>query len=323
MATSSNSRGVSRVLEKLERSVEDGNYYEAHQMYRTLYFRYLGQKKYNELLDMLYNGSVLFLEHEQNISGADLGILLVEVLVKSETCNFSEWIPKLSTIFAKISISTPERDTYIMNCIRWSSSNGHFNHGHPVLHQQVAQVYWNEKNYSQAKHHYIYSKDGKNCAKLLIELQTSQGFRSEIDLFIAQAVLQFLCLNNQITANQTFLSYTAQHPNIKKEGPPYLLPLLNFLWFLLQAIESGKLTTFVIICEQYKPSIKRDPVYLQYLDRIGQIFFGVEPPQQKPDRLFGNLLNNFLGGLTEDSDDDSSPDQPLSESKIQETSELD
>lgn len=30
---------ISRVLEKLEKSVSDGNFYEAHQMYRTLYFR--------------------------------------------------------------------------------------------------------------------------------------------------------------------------------------------------------------------------------------------------------------------------------------------
>lgn len=31
--------GAERVLQKLRKSVEDGNYYEAHQMYRTLYFR--------------------------------------------------------------------------------------------------------------------------------------------------------------------------------------------------------------------------------------------------------------------------------------------
>lgn len=34
-------RGVTRVLEKLEVSVNSGQYYEAHQMYRTLYFRYI------------------------------------------------------------------------------------------------------------------------------------------------------------------------------------------------------------------------------------------------------------------------------------------
>lgn len=32
-------RGVSRVLEKLDNSIKNGDYYEAHQMYRTLYFR--------------------------------------------------------------------------------------------------------------------------------------------------------------------------------------------------------------------------------------------------------------------------------------------
>lgn len=103
--------------------------------------------------------------------------------------------------------------------------------------QNIALVYWSEKNYAQARHHFIYSKDGRNCAKLLIEFQQSQGFKCEADLFICQAVLQFLCLKNKITANQTFTSYTEQHPTIRKVGPPYLLPLLNFLWFLLQAIE--------------------------------------------------------------------------------------
>ena len=31
--------GVERVLAKLRASVDKGEYYEAHQMYRTLYFR--------------------------------------------------------------------------------------------------------------------------------------------------------------------------------------------------------------------------------------------------------------------------------------------
>lgn len=86
-------RGVSRVLEKLENSIKNGDYYEAHQMYRTLYFRwafiwistagkkcrvptllfffrYLGQKKYKDLKDMLYQGSILFLDADQVIREA-------------------------------------------------------------------------------------------------------------------------------------------------------------------------------------------------------------------------------------------------------------
>ncbi|KAJ8938766.1 hypothetical protein NQ318_009121 [Aromia moschata] len=283
-------RGVSRVLEKLEKSVKDGNYYEAHQMYRTLYFRYLGQKKYKELKDMLYN------------AGADLSILLIEVLVQSEDEDCVSWTPKLAKIFSKISPSTPERDTFLAHAIRWSSRGSAY--GHPLLHQSIALVYWEEKNYGQARHHFIHSQDGKSCAKLLIEFQSTQGFRCEADLFIAQAVFQYLCLKNKITAKQTFASYTEQHPRIKRSGPPYLLPLLNFVWFLLRAIESEKLQTFAVLCEQYEPSIKRDPCYVQYLDKIGQIFFGLKPPQQQRGGLFGNFLESFLSGLDEDSDDE-------------------
>lgn len=106
-----------------------------------------------------------------------------------------------------------------------------------VTFQHVAQVFWNEKNYVQARHHYLRSCDGKGCAKLLIEFQSAQGYSYEVDLFIAQTVLQYLCLSNHTTATQTFANYTQQHPSIRRQGPPYLFPLLNFIWFLLQAIE--------------------------------------------------------------------------------------
>lgn len=44
MAANANSRGggIQRVLQKLNKSIEEGSYYEAHQMIRTLYFRFVG-----------------------------------------------------------------------------------------------------------------------------------------------------------------------------------------------------------------------------------------------------------------------------------------
>lgn len=40
MAAKSRSGGTQRVLQKLNKSIEDGEYYEAHQLIRTLYFRW-------------------------------------------------------------------------------------------------------------------------------------------------------------------------------------------------------------------------------------------------------------------------------------------
>lgn len=108
-------RGVARVLAKLESSVESGNYYEAHQMYRTLYFRYLTQKKYEELLELLYKGSLTLLNHEQYTSGADLGLLIVDTLEKGKITDDAEkWMQKIAVLLSKIPPNVVERETLLV-----------------------------------------------------------------------------------------------------------------------------------------------------------------------------------------------------------------
>lgn len=96
-------------------------------------FRYLSQKKYEDLLNLLYKGSTLLLERDQQGSGADLAILLVEVLTKSETKPSEEWIDKLGKIFELMSSTIPERETYLTNSVKWSMDSN--KKGHPLLHK--------------------------------------------------------------------------------------------------------------------------------------------------------------------------------------------
>ena len=144
---------------------------------------------------------------------------------------------------------------------------------------------------------------------MLVEYSTSGGFPSEVDLFITQAVLQYLCLSNLPTATVAFKIYTANHPGIRASEPvsnprpPFLMPLLNFVWFLLElllTVETRKLALFTVLCEQYRVSIGRDPAYRKYLDRIAQLFFGVPPPSSTSrgpgGGIFGNLMASIMGG---------------------------
>ena len=87
---------------------------------------------------------------------------------------------------------------------------------------------------------------------MLVEFHLTRGYSSELDLFIAQTVLQYLCLKKSIAASTAFLvsfvstnssvitkhcqAYTTEHPRIGS-GPPYPNPLLNFIWFLLLSIQ--------------------------------------------------------------------------------------
>ncbi|XP_068631747.1 Golgi to ER traffic protein 4 homolog [Battus philenor] len=307
MATRSE-RGASRVLDKLEVSINNGEYYEAHQMYRTLYFRYLGQKKYEDLLNLLYKGSSLLLKHDQQGSGADLAILIVEVLTKSETKTSEEWIEKVASLFGQMHSSIPEREIFLTNAVKWSMDSN--KKGHPLLHKKIAEIYWKEKKYTSAYKHFLHSNDGTAYASMLIELHTTKGYKSEVDLFVAQAVLQILCLRNIQMANDTFNHYTSFHPTIKNDkGPPYKFPLLNFLWFLLRAIEKKNVMQFKILRNWYAISLKRDPNYFSYLDNIGRIWFNIEIPQnnKNPNSMFGGLLKSIIGDL-DSSDDDGEVD---------------
>lgn len=140
------------------------------------------------------------------------------------------------------------------------------------------------------------------CASFLIEYHLSCGYQNESDLFVAQAVFQFLCYKNKPTACVVFYEYTQKHPNIHSvDGPPFVLPLLNFLWLLLLCIETGKVSFYSILVEKYQPCLQRDPSYSQYLDKIGQIFFGLPPPaSNKKKNIFDSLFKNLLSDDVDD-----------------------
>lgn len=81
----------------------------------------------------MYKGSVHLLQHDQQGSGADLAILLVDVLCKSETKPCEEWIEKLSKLFEMMSSTIPERETFLTNSVKWSMDSN--KKGHPLLHK--------------------------------------------------------------------------------------------------------------------------------------------------------------------------------------------
>jgi hypothetical protein len=238
-----------RLMKKLEELLANEDYYESHQIYRTLYHRLLRANRHSELSEMLYSAAILFLSKQQFNSGADLATLYIDVLIQSTTtcdeqrllANRDQILNNIKNLFELIPPKTPERLTFISKAIKLRFLP------QSSIRRQFAVVLWREKNFAESRLHFVHSSDsGDDCALMLVEYQTSLGFPTEVDLFIAQFVLQVLCIRNKPMANQTFISYTSKHPDIKSPNPPFLLPLLNFLWFLLLAIDRYLKTFFYI-----------------------------------------------------------------------------
>ena len=81
------------------------------------------------------------------------------------------------------------------------------------------------------------------------------------------------------------------------------------------------MTAYTILCEKYKQFIDRDPQYLEYLDKIGQNYFGIPPPvRARPGGMFSGketlntrnmqysvpagLFDQLLNAMNDDSEEE-------------------
>lgn len=248
-----------------------------------------------------------------------MSLLLIEILQKCQYKDedFKIWVTNVAKIIESIDHHVVERDTLIVRAIKWSSEGNldNPNQGHPLMHRHIAQIMAKEKNYEQARSHYLLSKDGQGCANVLIQISLT-AYQSEIDLMIVQSVLNLLVLKEISTAKEAFDSYTSQHPSIRTSNPPYKTPLLNFLYFLLHLIDEPKLQSFNSLCDLYKAALSRDPEYDRQLKQIGVNYFGAKPAkQQSGGGLFGGLFNQLFQELESDDFDENNIEPQPSTSK--------
>ncbi|CAO1423195.1 unnamed protein product [Diamesa serratosioi] len=305
-------RGISRLLAKIKMSMENKNFYEAHQIFRTIYFRFSNQKRYAELLELLYDGADSLITAEQFTSGSDLVLLIIDVLEKSKleaNKDFELWITRISTLVSRIEPNVIERESIIAKSVKWSATGNNMSRlvGHPMMHKNIAKIMEKEKNYQQARHHYLLSKDGIGCAKILL-LLTRRAFENEIDLVIVQMVLQLLFIKEKETAQVTFNTYIMLHPKIQKSHPPFHAPLLNFLYYLLNLIDEPQAVAFKTLCDLYKTSLARDSEFGKQLHRIGESYFGIVHRQPCAGSggggLFGDLFSQLFADLGSDDESD-------------------
>eukprot|EP00095_Tigriopus_kingsejongensis_P005675 maker-scaffold846_size89341-snap-gene-0.11 protein:Tk05675 transcript:maker-scaffold846_size89341-snap-gene-0.11-mRNA-1 annotation:"upf0363 protein c7orf20" len=305
--------GAGRVKAKLKAALAAGQYYEAHQMYRTLYFRLLAAEKYDELEPLLFEGARLLLLRDQTGSGVDLSRAYLDVLQRGALPVSESRCQAVARLYALVPESSAEKDGLMASALRWATPEGAAQ-ARPRLHQLVAHALWQGQRYAESRHHFLLARDGSGCGAMMAEFHVRRGLPNEIDLFAAATVFQLLCLQQPVAAAWALQAYAQAHPTLGR-GPPFPTPLLNFVWLLLVAIETRQtLGVFSFLIEKYRRCLDRDPSYFAWVDKIGQCFFGLPAPKAPTHGgLFSGLFDQMFSTLNEDSDDSGPADRSPTE----------
>jgi hypothetical protein len=144
------------------------------------------------------------------------------------------------------------------------------------LHLALAQLHRAHKQFGDAQKHYLRAQSYLEHAKALVEWAKT-GLPSELDLFVARAALEYVCLQNLKGANMVFRVFlTAFKKDADAAATLKDSPLLNFVRFLLKVVQRDAKPLFLLLRNKYSVALARDAQFEKYLDVIGATYFGIE-----------------------------------------------
>ncbi|PIA59560.1 hypothetical protein AQUCO_00400443v1 [Aquilegia coerulea] len=191
-------------IEKIEKTVSDGNYYGAQQMYKSMTARYVSAERFEEALDILQSGACIQLKHRQVTCGAELAVLFVDTLVKGKVpCNEDniDRVRKIYLEFPQITmpLHLEEEDdmqkltealgaaktrvdgcsSFLKAAIRWSAEFGGPRNGSPELHNLLADYIYSESpelDMARVSAYYVRGNDPKKFASALVNFMGKVNF---------------------------------------------------------------------------------------------------------------------------------------------------
>ncbi|KRY52046.1 Golgi to ER traffic protein 4 -like protein, partial [Trichinella britovi] len=283
-----------RFLNRLDVYLSSNKFYDAHQTYRALATRWTQQRKFSSLLPILYESVGKFSEKGQNLIAEDMAGLYVAALKASKSPINSSVISNLKSIFQWMILNckSESQERFLSQILDWSLEvSPEYPRGHPNLHRMYVEVYHEARNFHSSIFHIMLIDDGQYIGKYLAECYSKYAFPSELDIFITQFLLRYLCNDGEKSVASDILN-TYFELLVHR---PKKYPLHSFLWLLLICLETKSLPFFKFLLKYYGSSLNRDPLFAEYLDKISKRYFGV--PLQENNRssnFFGNIVRQIF-----------------------------
>ncbi|KAL4420841.1 hypothetical protein ABPG75_010497 [Micractinium tetrahymenae] len=302
--------GTQKVLRKLEVSLAAGQFYEAHEMFKTVYHRHRARGQAEQSYELAAEGARLQLQKGQVNCGVELALLLVEAYRSDGLAPSEEAVERLlALVDAFPRQGRPEgADPPVDECsrvvaaaVKWLRSAGDWQHearleGRLAAYASEA-LGWHGLGW--ALPHYARAGDAGATAAAVASAAV-HGRAEEEDLFVARAALAMAASRPapgapggpaaQLAAARELV---ACYPSAAGHALPDT-PLLRFLGFYLEALARRSAALAELLEVRYRPSLDRDPQLQQLLARCRAAHL----PAAAPPGL-GGLLGDMMGLLVQ------------------------
>ncbi|KAJ3315279.1 hypothetical protein HDV04_003672 [Boothiomyces sp. JEL0838] len=280
--------GVQKVLLKLRKNVQDGDYYEAYQMYHSVSQRFVKQKKQDQAVQLLMDGIKTMNQYNQHASALDLAERLMELYSSPNT----DAITHLAQAFYSFPLDSAQCDLFIKSVLKWSKNDVNLNHIFGCRYAKEGQYY-------NAETHLI--NGTLDSIKVLadMELEFSKlGNMNDAGYYISRACLPLLVMGKYSEAKTCLELYTAGlNPELLVENvqdtPVSSHKLFNFIQLLVAAIGRNQGQLFSTIVNNYQSELSFDSFLTDCVAQVGKVFFGIGL-KQKQTNPFAEIMKNML-----------------------------
>merc|ERR1740130_1260137 len=133
------------LLTKLEQSVMDGDYYQALQMYKTSFNRYMSKDQETEAIDLLASGTAVLLKKAQHNSASELANYLIDHLHANQIPPASKHLVAIEKMAS--SYNGADGSLFLKTALKWTKEWGRNTQGEPRVHHLLAQTYRGLRNF--------------------------------------------------------------------------------------------------------------------------------------------------------------------------------
>ncbi|KAI8991376.1 hypothetical protein BDF20DRAFT_904064 [Mycotypha africana] len=306
-------KGLEKTLQKLRASVNDGKYYEAQQMYRTVARRYNKQGNFADTIRLLHDGSVLLFQHKQYGSASDLANYMLDTYKLAHTPVDETSLDRIVELLNLFPTADNSRKAFISNAFKWSKNEGNFPEGDPELHDFVGTMLFNEKKFNLAEDHLLLGNN--HSAEVIGKLAYQWAEDEKVQwkgVYLARVVFQYLANKDIHHASLAFQNFvkTAGFQTIVAESkvrrapadseassvPVFSDPWMNFTQLLLLTVQRDGKDLFTELKSRYKPLYGNETNFVELIDDIGLAFFNIPKPRKQGNMLQEMMASLFSGG---------------------------